>query len=536
MLFSFSHEQNDRFYRQHVLFFCSLALICGVAFFIGAVPTRCFGHDIFFLLDNGWRVVNGQYPHVDYTSAWGPITFLIVGFGLKLSKLSVDGVGYGSAIFGLIIGLWGYTLCRYRLTTIPQILLSLYLAVLVISPYPLGVLFSYSSHAMVYNRYGYALLGLIMVETFQTTGCRKKSGEFWGGISTGVATAISLFLKANYFFAAGILIGASLFIGRVNRHRNFGIITGFSIVIFAILAYLCFDISGVFKDLKMAAGARAMSLFSPIIYMKLLRSCSVFVILAVLIILMIKVEKALFGRRDCKLLFFALAVAAADLLLLLSNQQRSVLPLSIIFSLLLVNRGIVLHLKLSHIGAPALRTFYRLTIVLGGFIFLFFFALDISGIIYGAIQKAWPTNVQSIERFKEPRLAGLLLYDSPHEPLSNGRNYTKYVNNGISFLRKHTDEHETILNMDMFNPFPYSMGRRPARGGIAAAAYNYTLSDKHHHTYHRYFGNVDVVIIPKQPASPYIFYDGFYKIYQSALHSYFRLAAESEMWYLYRRK
>jgi hypothetical protein len=90
--------------------------------------------------------------------------------------------------------------------------------------------------------------------------------------------------------------------------------------------------------------------------------------------------------------------------------------------------------------------------------------------------------------------------------------------------------------MDMMNPFPYAMGRRPAIGGIAAAAYNLTLSDRHSPSDNRYFGNADVVIVPKQPASPGIFYDGFYRIYESALHRRFRLAVESDMWYLYRRK
>jgi hypothetical protein len=37
---------------------------------------------------------------------------------------------------------------------------------------------------------------------------------------------------------------------------------------------------------------------------------------------------------------------------------------------------------------------------------------------------------------------------------------------------------EKALTMDMVNPFPYALGRRPAVGGIAAAAYRYTLSDR----------------------------------------------------------
>ena len=45
--------------------------------FHGAVPTRVFGHDIFFLLENGWRVVNGQRPHIDFASPWSRLFSLL---------------------------------------------------------------------------------------------------------------------------------------------------------------------------------------------------------------------------------------------------------------------------------------------------------------------------------------------------------------------------------------------------------------------------------------------------------------------------
>ena len=69
-----------------VLFLVCLFIICGATAFIGAVPTRIYGHDDFFLLDNGWRIVCGQRPHLDFYSPWGPVMFLVVGLGLELSE------------------------------------------------------------------------------------------------------------------------------------------------------------------------------------------------------------------------------------------------------------------------------------------------------------------------------------------------------------------------------------------------------------------------------------------------------------------
>ena len=88
-----------------VKFLICLLVICGGAAFVGAVPTRLCGHDDFFLLDNGWRIVCGQRPHLDFFSPWGPVMFLVVGMGLGLSNASANGIGYGDAIFGLVIGL-----------------------------------------------------------------------------------------------------------------------------------------------------------------------------------------------------------------------------------------------------------------------------------------------------------------------------------------------------------------------------------------------------------------------------------------------
>src|SRR4030042_4283830 len=60
-------------------FLVCILIICGATAFIGAVPTRIYGHDNFFLLDNGWRIVCGQRPHLDFFRPWGPVMFLVVG-------------------------------------------------------------------------------------------------------------------------------------------------------------------------------------------------------------------------------------------------------------------------------------------------------------------------------------------------------------------------------------------------------------------------------------------------------------------------
>src|SRR5271168_2408422 len=73
-----------------------ISAACAATAFAGAAHTKIFRHDIFLLLDGGWRVLNGQRPGVDFSPGTGPLLPLIMAAGLKLAGNSVRGVGYAS--------------------------------------------------------------------------------------------------------------------------------------------------------------------------------------------------------------------------------------------------------------------------------------------------------------------------------------------------------------------------------------------------------------------------------------------------------
>jgi hypothetical protein len=511
--------------------------MCAIAALAGAVPTHQYGHDIFFLLDNGWRVIEGQRPHVDYASPWGPVMFLITGLGLKLSGYSVNGVGWGNAITGLLMGLWSYRVGRDRCGSSPRILSSLFLAALVVAPYALGTLPWRSSHAMVYNRYGYALVGLVMLEAFQPAGASKRKTEEWvGGISSGAAAALALFLKVSFGLVALAFIGASLLLFRPARQRLLGLAMGFSLVTLALLAYLRFDLLAVLRDLQMASGARAESLSVGSFVERACRSSAQ--LLGVLLLGFAAawlLESTESRWLELRLPLLAALVCVADVGLMWTNAQYAGLPLAPVFALIVMSRVTAQRRTLLETEARFARPYYAVLLSLGGVLFLPQFASDLLGLASGTWQKARPYRVASVLRFTEPRLAPLLLYDGGI-PRSNGRIYTTYINEGEALLRKVTSEQETVLTMDMANPFPYVLGRRPPLGGVAAAGYNYTLSDAHRPSDDRYFGNADIVMVPKRPAMDDVFWAGFYRIYEPGLLRRYALAAESDWWRLFRKK
>ena len=154
------------------------------------------------------------------------------------------------------------------------------------------------------------------------------------------------------------------------------------------------------------------------------------------------------------------------------------------------------------------------------------------GLSYGALKKARPSNISTVVRFNAPRLKPLLAYDGAN-PRSNGRGFTTYVNDGVALRERETRPNETVLTMDMTNPFPYALNRPPPHGGLATMAYHYSLDDTHRPSAAKYFGDADIVMVPKHPAIDDIFYTDFLKAYTPGLEERYKLAAESDWWWMY---
>src|ERR1039458_10517279 len=85
----------------HLTIAALLAIILGICIRTGIVPMRSYVSDVVFFADNGWRALWGQRPHADYSSPFGPVTFLLSALGLKLAGGNLNGLGYGNAMAGV---------------------------------------------------------------------------------------------------------------------------------------------------------------------------------------------------------------------------------------------------------------------------------------------------------------------------------------------------------------------------------------------------------------------------------------------------
>lgn len=520
--------------QASTVFLVGLAVICAVTTLIGAVPTRIFGHDTFLPLEMGWRVLHGQRPHVDFVSGWGPVWFLVSAAGLAISRHSVDGIGYSNVIMAVIVAVWSFLLGRQRLLPLWRVVFSLFLAALVVAPYPLGDSPLSSSHAMAYNRWGFALLCLVLLECLAPPGER----EGWsGGLSTGAALSLTLFLKVSYFLVGGgVLVVISLALMRLDRRRILGIIAGFFIVSLVLLAYLRFDLVAMLRDLRMTGAARHGAFTTQGIMNKIFSHPSMMleVVLFAWVSALVLGDR-LPGWRSWKLPLLGAFLFAADLALIMTNQQWDAFPLCAAFGILMVNE--IMREQQARLAGEgsSYRPLYAGALCLGALLFVPLFTSDLFGLGYGLLSKETAPGADEVVRLTAPNLSPLVLYDSL-VARSNGRMLATYVNDGVDLLQRQSRPDEKVLSMDMTNPFPYALERPPAEGGVASPTYHFNIDDEHRPSDDKFFGNADIVMVPKHPALDEHYYRGFLLAYMPGILQRYSLVAESDWWWMYRRK
>jgi hypothetical protein len=516
-----------------------LAVCAGTAF-VGAVHTRIFGQDIFLLLDSGWRVLNGQRPAVDYSPGVGALLPLVMAAGLKLAHNSVQGIGYASALVGGIVGFWSYAIARNRMAWTPAALISVLLTLIAVAPYPLGWLPNKFSHAMVYNRYGYALLGVVVLELFQRPLLSDRRKFSWGGLSTGIISAALLFLKPSYGLVALVFAAYSVLIGRRDWWRPITILLGLSAGILAIMAWLRFDFEAVYSSVRILAAARSSGVSWWDIRWAIAKGFRDFLELALLVVFLGVIRNSKMSTaRSFGPLSIAFLVMFGGALLLATNAQASGYPLTGVVALLFVNQGLTAA-KQSGLGASFGFLRADTVIVLVGVLcFVPELLADASGLASAMFESRRNPPLSEVVRFQPAHMSGLLLFDVPFgtdaDDRSNGRTFVTYVNDGLDLIRSVSKPRESIYTLDMFNPFSYALLRAPALGGTDVIAFNHQFNDEHKPTPERLFGSADIVMVPKHPSSADADARALFRNYLASVQAQYRVCAEDAWWQLYKR-
>ncbi|HEY1219421.1 MAG TPA: hypothetical protein VGF03_10820 [Bryobacteraceae bacterium] len=516
----------------------AVVLACGLAAFIGMPVLRQFEHDVFFSLDNAYRISQGQIPHRDFASAFGPLFFLIEAAGLTISGMRPAGIGYANALFGALIAIWTYLAVRTRLAPVPAGALGVYAVLLITAPFSLGYNPLAFSYAMGYNRYGYALLGIILVEC-GVQALRTDAHERQGSgraFSIGVAWALLAFLKISYAMVAVPFLIVWLWCGADRGRRSVALCGGFGVVAAILLCYLRFDFTDMFRDLAEAASARRLtwqprSILSPAV-----------VIESIPLLLLAAVLTAGTGEapwRRVRLWLFVLLTVGVGGFLLSTNHQSMSLPLGGFAAVVLVDAAIARRDS----GGGADRPRRLLALFLAALCFLPL-----------AMMNAVSLAAASWERYRGPEAAAVRLnsergasmifgpVESSMTSETGGPAYVEVLNDGLELIRTRAEPGVGVMTIDVLNPFNYLLSRPSPRGGMATAVYHLTFSDAAHPSAERFFGDARYVLVRKYsqavqdfPIEDYLI-QGLLRTYQPALEQRFRLVEETGHWSLWRRK
>lgn len=528
-----SDARKVRWIRFGVLSALILYLIVIARFATG--PINVFHNDALMLLDDGWRVLNGQVPHRDFNSPLGPLEFWIVGGGMLVAKGSAQGIAVGIAGFALVIGICGWLLARQRMPAIFALLATTWLVFTASSPTPLGFDPRYLSCAMIYNRQGYALLGIILIEC----AFARQNPKFWGGVSSGVALVLLGILKLNFFGIGGLLLLASVPLRSEEANRVWGFLAGCSAVLVGLLLYPGFVFERFFADMSFVTHARQSSLnpagllHGVITCAKAGTSWLVIAMAIAIVVLLPPVRRR--QSQTITLFLLSLIVLASGPLFLQTNSLENRSQLASFWVIVLLERISALHLHARD---------KRVTVIL--------IAVSLGGIAATLIPDVGSAftllGYQTAEakadgiRIDAPGMERMRLYDStPYYDKAkagdgDGSYYASTLNDGLALLKNNSKADESILALGFHNPFSYLLRRKPAEGGSSYLFVGNSISENHMPSVDHVFGDADLMILPHNEGTHHdsdLFIQNYYRSY---LLQHYQFVAQSQYWSLYRKK
>lgn len=463
-------------------------------------------------------MLNGQRPHVDFYSNLGVLTYVPTLVSLWLAHGTAWAFGYGQAITALGVGLWSYMLARNRFTDASLVLLCLAMTLFTAAPSSIGWLVLKIGPATTYNRLGYALIVLILIEAVSVNQRVGPRNEFVGGLSSGCVLGTLLFLKITYC-AAGIFLLLALIPCRPQtRDRCIGIALGSSLIVGVLLSYLRFALGPMIKDLLMVAGAKRVHLEA---YMldEIFQQAGLVLVFSIGAGLCLMRQNR--NDRAKVILTAGVLVSVVGLLLIFSNTEEAGFPLGGLWAIIVLNECTV-----SVPTKTAQRDYLQVSVVAFGFVLAagtaLSGALSIGAGLAGRIH--YPNRVQSLD---SPVLRGFLI-------AGDERWYTDFVNDGLALIRKFQQPNDSVMALDFANPFSFALGMKPARGGTTVLNYQTTFGDVSRPSGDALLGSASLVMLPKtfSDGSLYLSIDRLYGPY---LDAHFVLIAESNSWKLYRR-
>ncbi len=381
--------------------------------------------------------------------------------------------------------------------------------------------------ATTYNRLGYGLIALIVLEAIARPGAKLSKQipmtplprcEFWGGLSSGLLVAVLFFLKITYFAAAIFLLAMLIPCRPQAKQRWVGVAAGFASAALPCCAYFGFRMKPILHDLILIGGGKRIQL-GAYIWDEILQQAAIVLVFVICTALLILKSNA--GKRALSVIVAGIVVSFAGAGLILGNWEQSGFPLAAFLAIVLLNEVI-----LSSSGRSTADNDLRLPVFLLGTVLIGGSLL--SGLVGTAVGVAGRVYIaRRLPPLESPILSGFV-------PAGDDYWYGGFVADGLSLVTKFRRSGDTIMSLDFTNPFSYSLGMKPAPGGTTVLQYNTTFNDQFRPSADFLFGSAKLVALPKRFSDSGLEMS-IDKLYGTYLRSHYYKVGESRDWLLYRQ-
>jgi hypothetical protein len=464
--------------------------------------------DVFILLAGAWRIFVGQVPHTDFDNPIGMLPYWLTDLGMRLGEPSLIGYVYGNLLFLLIVASWGAFIFFRKLPAPLAFLLTLFFATLIVAPRPLGHNPDTTSYAMIYNRYGWALISILFIQSFLRDKqsfledrTEPKTAAF-DAFSSGLLLGLILFCKINFFVCAlaGTVLAVIL---RVElRGCVLLIAAGFAIVCFG--AWWAVGVNPLDYALDVMAAGKSQSM-SRRIWLSLRslmdNSISLSLIVGVWFCLVAEpiVKRQLPWSFAIKPTLIVGFVVGAALLITVGNaSEHSDLPLMGVAGVILLESWRRQHaaslggLKLLTVSDYGLSSLIVVAVLFGS-VFLsdvLSLARSVRGDLLSGPLASQPFDATRLRDFTIP-------YTSHwNTAYSRAGNVPVRINDGLGLLRRHASPRSRLVVLALTDPFSFALGLTPPRGVPLWWDLSFNFDRANYPAPERIFSEADFVMYP----------------------------------------
>jgi hypothetical protein len=503
---SYTTESN----RSYKIVFVILAtLITSLSIVLASVGASHINApwDVFILLDGSWRILKGQIPHADFYNPIGSLTYLAIAFGMKVAHPSTSSIGYGNILLLIVLMPWAWAIARSRLSAVNAFLLVLFLAFLLVTPRALGYSVRDPTYAMLYNRQGFVLFSMLLVELFISPRASVRHKYFFSGLSSGILLALLLFCKVTYFGFAIAAVFVHIFLFRCPLMWAIGLVSGFSLICAGMQFFFRISLSAYILDIKFASQAQSISDR----WTRLnegLRINLFYILLTFLPLLLSSIDlpkrkkQSNISKETIKVWITTTFVVASGVLISTGNTQNGRdIPLFFIAGLVAI-AYLLQQTKLDDLKIGNLSQVNYLvgTLILVPLLCSNILVKDIAGVAYATSWHQFKlSSVEESQRFESTTLHDFVIPQTSDYVTAywRAREVPQKINEGLALLRQYVSKDSRVFSMTYTNPFPFALELPSPRGAPLWWDLNLSFNKEFFPKAETIFQDTNMVMVPK---------------------------------------